>query len=112
MPALANFWTETLEKSGATILVAVLTTVLSFTLGRWWGRWRARRQWQAKEFLGRIIVSLNSFQNDTLKIRTGQIHTVGTKPEATPAPVAAESAAKAPVTDEVAVTDAGSDEEE
>lgn len=52
---------------------------------------------------------------NTLKIRTGQIHTVGTKPEATPAPVAAESAAKAPVTDEVAATDAdtaGSDEEE
>ena len=32
---------------------------------------------------------------NTLKIRTGQIHTVGTKPEATPAPVAAEAIVKA-----------------
>jgi type II secretory pathway pseudopilin PulG len=72
MPAavLAEFWHEFLEKSGASIAVLVVSTLASFTLGRWWGRYRARRQWQAKEFLGRLIVSLNSFKDDKLKIRT------------------------------------------
>src|SRR5204863_9858685 len=67
---LADLWSEFVGKFGATIAVAVLSTVISFTLGRWWGRYRARKQWEAKEFLGRIIVSLNSFVDGTLKIRT------------------------------------------
>ncbi|MFO0811368.1 MAG: hypothetical protein U0746_22290 [Gemmataceae bacterium] len=67
---IADFWSDTLSKSGSTILVGLLTTVVSFVVGRWWGRYRARKQWESKEFLGRIIVSINSFANDTLKIRT------------------------------------------
>lgn len=67
---LADFWSETATKSGATIAVAIVSTIVSFVVGRWWGRYRARKQWEAKEFLGRIIVSLNSFADDTLKIRT------------------------------------------
>jgi hypothetical protein len=71
MPAVPpEFWSELLNKFGTSIAVVVLTTVVSFTLGRWWGRYRARRQWAAKEFLGRVIVSLNAFVDDTLKIRT------------------------------------------
>jgi hypothetical protein len=65
-----DFWHEVLNKFGASIAVVVLTTVLSFTLGRWWGRYRARKQWEAKEFLGRVIVSLNSLVGGTLRIRT------------------------------------------
>jgi hypothetical protein len=38
--------------------------------GRWWGRYRALRQWRRKQFLGRVIVSLNSFADGWLKIRT------------------------------------------
>ena len=46
------------------------TTVVSFVAGRWWGKHRARKEWQRKQFLGRVMVSLNSFADDTLKIRT------------------------------------------
>jgi hypothetical protein len=72
MPAvvLADFWSESLEKLGVTIVVAVLSAVASFTVGRWWGRYRARKQWEAKEFLGRVIVSLNILRDGRLKIRT------------------------------------------
>jgi hypothetical protein len=69
-PVMADFWGEFLDKSGAGIAVAVLSAVVSFTLGRWWGRYRARKQWEAKEFLGRVIVSLNMFKDGRLKIRT------------------------------------------
>ena len=48
----------------------IASTVTSFILGRMWGRYRARKQWEAKEFLGRVIVSLNSFVDGALKIRT------------------------------------------
>jgi hypothetical protein len=72
MPALfaEDFWTEVVHKFGVSTVVVVLSTAASFTLGRWWGRYRARKQWQAKEFLGRVIVSLNSFVGGTLRIRT------------------------------------------
>src|SRR5947208_5254568 len=65
-----GFWTEVVNKSGASVAAVVLSTIASFTLGRWWGRYRARKQWEAKEFLGRVIVSLNSFAGGTLRIRT------------------------------------------
>lgn len=65
-----NFWSELINKFGSSIAVVVVSTIASFTLGRWWGRYRARKQWQAKEFLGRVIVSLNSFVGGTLHIRT------------------------------------------
>jgi hypothetical protein len=67
---LADFWSEFFNKFGSGIAVAVLSAVASFTLGRWWGRYRARKQWEAKEFLGRVIVSLNMFKDGKLKIRT------------------------------------------
>ena len=72
MPVLAvdDFWSELLNKSGAAIAVAVVSAVASFTLGRWWGRYRARKQWESKEFLGRIIVSLNTIRDGRLKLRT------------------------------------------
>jgi hypothetical protein len=44
--------------------------VLSFVAGRWWGRYQAKKQWRKKQFLGRIIVSLNCFADGWLKIRT------------------------------------------
>ncbi len=52
------------------VLIFLCTTVASFFAGRWWGRYRASRQWQRKQFLGRIIVSLNTFADGCLKIRT------------------------------------------
>lgn len=53
-----------------TILVAATTSTATFFAGRWWGRYKAGRQWQAKEFLDRIIVSINIFADGFLKIRT------------------------------------------
>ncbi len=52
------------------VLVVLLTTVLSFVIGCYWGRYLAHRDWQKKQFLGRIIVSLNSLADGCLKIRT------------------------------------------
>jgi hypothetical protein len=53
-----------------TVIVAAITSTATFFVGRWWGRYKASRQWQKKEFLGRIIVSLNIFADGYLKIRT------------------------------------------
>ena len=53
-----------------TILVALSTSTATFFAGRWWGRYKARRQWESKEFLDRIIISLNIFADGYLKIRT------------------------------------------
>ncbi len=53
-----------------TVLVAAVTSTVTFFAGRWYGRYKANRQWQAKEFLDRIIVSLNIFADGFLKIRT------------------------------------------
>ncbi|MBN9122300.1 MAG: hypothetical protein J0I06_24700 [Planctomycetes bacterium] len=53
-----------------TILVAASTSGVTFVATWWWARRRARRQWFAKEFLDRIIVSLNIFTDGHLKIRT------------------------------------------
>ena len=65
---------ELANDSGKKILVSIVVTVvtatLSFVIGRDWGRYKARREWDSKEFLGRVIVSLNSFDAGTLKIRT------------------------------------------
>jgi hypothetical protein len=52
------------------IIIFFATSVLSFVVGRWWGRYQAKKQWQRKHFLGRIIVSLNSLADGWLKIRT------------------------------------------
>jgi hypothetical protein len=53
-----------------TILVAATTSTATFFFTWWWARRRAVRQWQSKEFLDRIIVSLNIFADGYLKIRT------------------------------------------
>ena len=52
------------------IVIFFGTTVLSFVVGRSWGKYQAMRQWKRKQFLGRIIVSLNSLSDGWLKIRT------------------------------------------
>ncbi len=53
-----------------TIVVAAVTSTATFFAGRWWGRYKAGRQWHRKEFMDRVIVSLNLFADDTLRIRT------------------------------------------
>ena len=53
-----------------TALVAASTSGVTFVFTWWWARRRAHRQWYAKEFLDRIIVSLNIFADGGLKIRT------------------------------------------
>lgn len=53
-----------------TVLVAATTSTITFFAGRWWGRYKAGRQWHKKEFLDRIIVSINLFTDGFLKIRT------------------------------------------
>ena len=53
-----------------TILVAATTSGATFVFTWWWARRQAARQWRAKEFLDRVIVSLNIFADGGLKIRT------------------------------------------
>lgn len=53
-----------------TVLVAATTSGATFVFTWWWARRQASRQWLAKEFLERIIVSLNIFVDGGLKIRT------------------------------------------
>lgn len=53
-----------------TVMVAAITSTATFFAGRWWGRYKANRQWQRKEFLDRVIVSMNIFADGALKIRT------------------------------------------
>ena len=55
--------------------VKMLVGLGVFLAGRWWGRFRAARAWKRREFLHRIMVSLNSIKpsqngNPTLAIRT------------------------------------------
>lgn len=61
---------EVMKRVISGIIIFFATTVLSFVAGRWWGRYQAKKQWYKKQFLGRIIVSLNSFTDGWLKIRT------------------------------------------
>ena len=61
---------EMLTRVVSGIVIFFATTVLSFVVGRWWGKYQAKRQWERKQFLGRIIVSLNSLADGWLKIRT------------------------------------------
>jgi hypothetical protein len=62
--------TEIVKRIASGIIIFFATSVLSFVAGRWWGSYRAKKQWQKKQFLGRIIVSLNSLSDGWLKIRT------------------------------------------
>jgi hypothetical protein len=61
---------ETMEKIAWSVVLPIVTTIVSFFVGRWWGNYRARRQWERKDFLGRIIVSVNMLQENRLRIRT------------------------------------------
>lgn len=53
-----------------TVIASTVTAAAAFVFGRYYGRWKARREWRSKEFLHRVIVSLNIFRDDLLKIRT------------------------------------------
>ena len=50
--------------------MAVVTSAATFLFTWWWGGAAPMRQWHSKEFLDRIIVSLNIFADGFLKIRT------------------------------------------
>ena len=67
-------WQPILSDSGQRVVLGVvmtvITTVASFLIGRYWGRYKAHREWRRKEFLNRVIVSLNIFADGYLKIRT------------------------------------------
>lgn len=65
----ANFLDEILAKLPS-LVAGALISIVSFGIGRWWGRWKAGREWKKKEFFNRVIVSLNIFADDHLKIRT------------------------------------------
>jgi hypothetical protein len=67
---VADIATDSGKKIVTTIIVAVVTSVASFVVGRYWGRYKAQREWHKKEFLNRVIVSLNIFADGFLKIRT------------------------------------------
>ena len=62
--------TESGKKLATTVVVAAVTSVASFLVGRYWGKWKAHREWSRKTFLNRVIVSLNIFADGHLKIRT------------------------------------------
>jgi hypothetical protein len=61
---------ETIHKVLWSIGVPFVSTIVSFLVGRWWGNYQARLQWARKDFLGRIIVSVNLLQEGRLRIRT------------------------------------------
>ncbi|HJZ57218.1 MAG TPA: hypothetical protein VKE74_19770 [Gemmataceae bacterium] len=66
----AEVGNEVTKRVIVTVVVAAITSTATFFAGRWWGRYKASRQWRRKEFLDRIIVSLNIFADGFLKIRT------------------------------------------
>lgn len=74
MPFAQQFLNDIASESGKKIVTAAVVTVItgvaSFLVGRYWGRYQAGRQWKKKEFLDRVIVSLNIFADGGLKIRT------------------------------------------
>jgi hypothetical protein len=53
----------------------LLTGIVLFFLGRWWGKFRARKDWARREFMHRLMVTINSIVpgptgKPTLAIRT------------------------------------------
>ncbi len=58
------------KKIAVAAIVGIVSTIASFLIGRYWGRFKAQREWKKKEFMGRVIVSLNIFADGALKIRT------------------------------------------
>ncbi len=49
---------------------SVVGAIATFVIGRWWGSFRASRELAEKEFRGRFNISLNSLNDNTLRIRT------------------------------------------
>ena len=58
------------KKILVSVIVAVVSGVFSFFIGRYWGWYKAHREWHSKEFMTRVTVSLNIFDAGILKIRT------------------------------------------
>lgn len=50
--------------------VKVVVGFVLMIVGWYFGKWRAKAQWKKQEFLDRLNLSLNTFDNGTLKIRT------------------------------------------
>jgi hypothetical protein len=48
----------------------ILLPLLGIVFGAWWGKRRARREWARRQFLNRINVSLNLFEDGYLRLRT------------------------------------------
>lgn len=63
-------WQDEASNKVVAVLVGAAGSAAGFLLGRWWGRYQAGRAWAKKEFLDRVIVSLNIFADGYLKIRT------------------------------------------
>ncbi len=51
-------------------VIKIVTGFVLMAVGWYFGKWRARAHWKKQEFLDRLNVSLNTIDNDTLKIRT------------------------------------------
>lgn len=62
--ALRDHWAE------------ALGAVTMLLLGRFWGRRRARRDWAKKQFLHRLMISLNTLGEDGAGNKTLQIRTI------------------------------------
>jgi len=65
-----NVWHELAENVWPKLVVLALTSAASFLLGRWLGAYQARRSWRKKQFFHRLNVTLNSFHDGRLEIRT------------------------------------------
>ena len=71
-------WDELTQTIGELISdhwMKIVSGILLLIIGRWWGRWRAARMWRKRQFMHRIMISLNSIRNNqdapsTLAIRT------------------------------------------
>jgi hypothetical protein len=74
LPFAFSFPDEPWQKLLTTFGLPIIMTVVSFVAGRLWGAYRARQQWASKDFLGRIIVSVNLLQEGKLRIRTIMEH--------------------------------------
>ncbi|HLW65209.1 MAG TPA: hypothetical protein VKS79_07820 [Gemmataceae bacterium] len=78
LPIAFSFTDEPWQKMLTTFGLPIVTTVVSFVAGRLWGTYRARQQWAKKDFLGRIIISVNLLQEGKLRIRTIMEHPLET----------------------------------
>jgi hypothetical protein len=66
---LEQIWTHAVDAIREHAVKVVVGFVLMI-VGWYFGKWRAKSQWKKQEFFDRLNVSLNTFDNGTLKIRT------------------------------------------